>query len=46
MVGTYNSPTPDAPGHTLGGYSRQIDVDQRYVLKVRHPSTTSSRTSR
>lgn len=21
MVGTYNGPTPDAPGHTLGGYS-------------------------
>ncbi|MGY0611168.1 MULTISPECIES: NAD(P)-dependent alcohol dehydrogenase [unclassified Luteimonas] len=37
MVGTYNSPTPDAPGHTLGGYSQQIVVDQRYVLRVRHP---------
>ena len=37
MVGTYNGPTTDAPGHTLGGYSRQIVVDQRYVLKVRHP---------
>lgn len=36
MVGTYNSPTPDAPGHTLGGYSRQIVVHQRYVLRVRH----------
>ncbi|MCP6491340.1 NADPH-dependent aldehyde reductase YahK, partial [Klebsiella pneumoniae] len=24
MTGTYNSPTPDEPGHTLGGYSQQI----------------------
>jgi uncharacterized zinc-type alcohol dehydrogenase-like protein len=37
MVGTYNSPTPDAPGHTLGGYSQQIVVHERYVLRVRHP---------
>jgi uncharacterized zinc-type alcohol dehydrogenase-like protein len=37
MVGTYNGPTPDAPGHTLGGYSQRIVVDERYVLKVRHP---------
>ena len=37
MVGTYNGPTLDAPGHTLGGYSQRIVVDERYVLKVRHP---------
>jgi uncharacterized zinc-type alcohol dehydrogenase-like protein len=37
MVGTYNSPTADAPGWTLGGYSEQIVVHQRYVLRVRHP---------
>lgn len=37
MVGTYNSPTPDAPGHTLGGYTQQIVVHERYVLRVRHP---------
>jgi uncharacterized zinc-type alcohol dehydrogenase-like protein len=37
MVGTYNGPTGDAPGHTLGGYSQRIVVDERYVLKVRHP---------
>jgi uncharacterized zinc-type alcohol dehydrogenase-like protein len=37
MVGTYNGPTRDAPGHTLGGYSQRIVVDERYVLKVRHP---------
>ena len=37
MVGTYNGQTADAPGHTLGGYSQQIVVHQRYVLRVRHP---------
>ncbi|MFC0253321.1 NAD(P)-dependent alcohol dehydrogenase [Massilia consociata] len=37
MIGTYNSPTPDAPGHTLGGYSEQIVVHERFVLRVRHP---------
>lgn len=37
MVGTYNFPTPDAPGWTLGGYSQQIVVDEKYVLRIRHP---------
>ncbi len=37
MVGTYNHPSPDAPGHTLGGYSEKIVVHERYVLRVRHP---------
>lgn len=37
MVATYNGPTPDAPGHTLGGYSQRIVVHQRYVLRIRHP---------
>src|SRR3546814_333980 len=37
MVGTYNGRTPDAPGWTLGGYSQQIVVHQRYVLRIRHP---------
>ncbi|PYE90054.1 NAD(P)-dependent alcohol dehydrogenase [Phyllobacterium leguminum] len=37
MVGTYNGPTLDAPGHTLGGYSQQIVVHQRYALRIRHP---------
>jgi uncharacterized zinc-type alcohol dehydrogenase-like protein len=37
MIGTYNSPSPDAPGYTLGGYSEQIVVHERYVLRVRHP---------
>ncbi|KKW69267.1 zinc-binding dehydrogenase [Lampropedia cohaerens] len=36
MVGTYNGPTPDAPGHTLGGYSQSIVVHERYVLRIRH----------
>lgn len=37
MILTYNGPTADAPGHTLGGYSQQIVVHERYVPHVRHP---------
>lgn len=37
MIGTYNFPIPDAPGHTLGGYSQKIVVHERYVLRIRHP---------
>jgi alcohol dehydrogenase (NADP+) len=37
MVGTYNFSSPDAPGWTLGGYSQQIVVHERYVLSIRHP---------
>ncbi len=37
FVGTYNSPTADAPGHTLGGYSQRIVVDDGFVLKISHP---------
>jgi len=33
---TYNSPTQDAPGHTLGGYSERIVVDEKFVLRVTH----------
>ncbi|MCC9620310.1 NAD(P)-dependent alcohol dehydrogenase [Thalassospira sp. MA62] len=36
MIGTYNFPTEDAPGHTLGGYSQQIVVKEDYVLHVKH----------
>jgi alcohol dehydrogenase (NADP+) len=36
MVGTYNGPTPDAPGHTLGGYSARIVVDDKFVLRISH----------
>ncbi|WP_369914052.1 NAD(P)-dependent alcohol dehydrogenase [Xanthomonas sp. NCPPB 3005] len=38
MTGTYNFPTADAPGHTLGGYSQQIVVHEHYVLRIRHPA--------
>jgi uncharacterized zinc-type alcohol dehydrogenase-like protein len=37
MVGTYNSPSQDPPGHTLGGYSQRIVVHEHYVLRIRHP---------
>jgi uncharacterized zinc-type alcohol dehydrogenase-like protein len=36
---TYNSPTADAPGHTLGGYSQRIVVSDRFVVKIGHPET-------
>ncbi|MFA7679466.1 MAG: NAD(P)-dependent alcohol dehydrogenase [Pigmentiphaga sp.] len=39
MVGTYNGPTADAPGHTLGGYAERIVVHHRYVLRIRHPES-------
>lgn len=37
MTGTYNGKTADAPGHTLGGYSQSIVVDDKFVLKINHP---------
>ncbi|MDG2531374.1 NAD(P)-dependent alcohol dehydrogenase [Caulobacter endophyticus] len=37
FVGTYNGPTSDAPGHTLGGYSQAIVVKDDFVLKISHP---------
>ncbi|HVI25064.1 MAG TPA: NAD(P)-dependent alcohol dehydrogenase [Xanthomonadaceae bacterium] len=37
FTGTYNGPTADPPGHTLGGYSQRIVVDQRFVLRIHHP---------
>lgn len=39
FVGTYNGPTTDTPGHTLGGYSQRIVVDQDFVLQVKHPES-------
>lgn len=36
FVGTYNGPTADAPGHTLGGYSQSITVKDDFVLKISH----------
>ena len=35
-IGTYNGKTQDPPGHTQGGYSQKIVVDDHYVLKIRH----------
>ncbi len=37
FVATYNSPIPDPPGHALGGYSQRIVVNDKFVLKIRHP---------
>jgi uncharacterized zinc-type alcohol dehydrogenase-like protein len=37
FVATYNSPTEDPPGHTLGGYAQSIVVDEDFVLAIRHP---------
>ena len=37
FVGTYNGKTADPPGHTLGGYSQRIVVDEKFVLRIRHP---------
>ncbi|MCL2713380.1 MAG: NAD(P)-dependent alcohol dehydrogenase [Alphaproteobacteria bacterium] len=45
MVGTYNGPTADPPGHTLGGYSQQIVVHERYVLRLRHPESQLAATA-
>lgn len=36
FVGTYNGPDPVLGGHTFGGYSNHIVVDQGFVLKVSH----------
>ena len=36
FTGTYNFPTADTPGHTLGGYSQRIVVDDKFVLKIGH----------
>ena len=36
FVATYNSATQDPPGHTLGGYSQRIVVDEHSVLKINH----------
>jgi uncharacterized zinc-type alcohol dehydrogenase-like protein len=36
FTGTYNSPTADRPGHTLGGYAQRVVVRERFVLKITH----------
>ncbi len=37
FTGTYNGSTQDPPGHTLGGYSQRITVDEDFVLRISHP---------
>ena len=34
---TYNGPIEESPGHTLGGYSQRIVVDDKFVLRISHP---------
>jgi uncharacterized zinc-type alcohol dehydrogenase-like protein len=34
MIGTYNGPDKHSGGHTFGGYSEKIVVDEHFVLKV------------
>ncbi|HEY5758402.1 MAG TPA: NAD(P)-dependent alcohol dehydrogenase [Steroidobacter sp.] len=36
FTSTYNGLIDEAPGHTLGGYSQQIVVDDKFVLKITH----------
>jgi uncharacterized zinc-type alcohol dehydrogenase-like protein len=36
FVGTYNGADKHSGGHTLGGYSDKIVVDQHFVLKIAH----------
>lgn len=36
FTATYNSPTQDPPGHTLGGYTQRIVVDEKFVLRINH----------
>jgi uncharacterized zinc-type alcohol dehydrogenase-like protein len=38
FTGTYNTPINETPGHTLGGYSQRIVVDEKFVLKITHPA--------
>lgn len=38
FTGTYNFPTKDEPGHTLGGYANQIVVSEKFVLRITHPA--------
>lgn len=38
FTATYSSATADAPGHTLGGYTQRIVVNDRFVLRITHPA--------
>ncbi len=35
MVGTYNGQEKDGSGYTLGGYSKQVVVNEDFVLKIK-----------
>jgi len=37
FTGTYNGPEQGTGANTYGGYSNRIVVDEKFVLKVRHP---------
>ncbi|HEY5884253.1 MAG TPA: NAD(P)-dependent alcohol dehydrogenase [Pyrinomonadaceae bacterium] len=37
LIATYNSEIDEPSGHTLGGYSQRIVVDEKFVLKITHP---------
>jgi uncharacterized zinc-type alcohol dehydrogenase-like protein len=38
LITTYNAVVNEAPGHTLGGYSQRIVVDEKFVLNITHPA--------
>ena len=37
FTGTYNGPEQGTANNTYGGYSNRIVVDEKFVLKIRHP---------
>jgi uncharacterized zinc-type alcohol dehydrogenase-like protein len=37
FTGTYNGPEQGTGNNTYGGYSSRIVVDEKFVLKIRHP---------
>jgi alcohol dehydrogenase (NADP+) len=39
FTGTYNGHVSGAGENTYGGYSERIVVDERFVLRIRHPET-------
>ena len=39
FTGTYNAPSDEPSGHTLGGYSQRIVVNDRFVLRITHPES-------
>jgi uncharacterized zinc-type alcohol dehydrogenase-like protein len=39
FTGTYNGPEQGTGANTYGGYSNRIVVDEKFVLKIRHPES-------